>query len=195
MIGIMIKYKKIAHFKSPLVHRRKFFHKTVRGRFREGDVCWFLKEEIVLIRITIAMMEQHNKKQVLHHSPLLKRVRQGIWIEQELESRNKCRDHRGVLLTDLPSMTCFACFLYRTQDYYPRGSLTHNGLGLLHQSLLKKMSTGLPTTLWIIWRLSVQTPSALKLTSSWHKTSQHQNHPPDSWKKSLQSLLLQGYLF
>lgn len=53
MIGIMIKYEKIVHFKSPFVHRRKFFHKTGEF-FREGDVCWFLKEETVLIRVTIA---------------------------------------------------------------------------------------------------------------------------------------------
>lgn len=58
---------------------------------------------------------------------------------QEPEGRNQSKDHGEVLLISLLPPGLLSLLSYNFHDCWPRGGITHNGLGPVHQSLIEKM--------------------------------------------------------
>jgi hypothetical protein len=86
-------------------------------------------------------------------------------------SRNGCRGHGGMLLTGLLPPGLLSLLSYRTQNYQPRDSTTHNMPSALDHQLRKCPTAGShggisPTEA----PFSVITPACVKLT---HKTNQY----------------------
>jgi hypothetical protein len=103
--------------------------------------------DIVLVRVTLAVVKHHDEKQLeeervsflsqfnITNSSSSKAVRAGLKQDRNLEAGAM----EGCCL-----LACSACFLYRSQITNLGVAPSTMGWALPHQSLIKKCPTGLP---------------------------------------------------